>query len=155
VVRVRRFEVADAPTLAALMTEMAGFYGATLAPGLDVAADLVRQVGRVEILLAEDDRDLLGFVTFAALYPVAGLLAFTYVQQVYVAQAARRRGVAQALMAEVARVAKAAGIVRVEWSTGAENTAARALYDGFGGGASDKVHYVLEGAPLDALAARR
>jgi ribosomal protein S18 acetylase RimI-like enzyme len=151
-VRVRRFEDTDAQALAELMVEMAGFYGATLEPGLVVAEDVVRKARQMNIVVAHDDARLLGFAAFTSLYPVAGLIAFTYVQQVYVGQSARRLGVAQDLMAEVARAAKANGSTRIEWSTGRENTAARALYDGLGANGSDKVYYVLDGAALDRLA---
>ncbi|MCJ2132775.1 GNAT family N-acetyltransferase, partial [Methylobacterium sp. J-026] len=112
----------------------------------------IRQAQRVNIAVAHDDARLLGFATYTSLYPVRGLLAFTYVQQIYVAHAARRLGVAQALMAKVARGAKAAGSTRIEWSTSAENTAARALYDGLGANGSDKVYYELDGVALERLA---
>lgn len=151
-VLVRRFEGMDAPALAVLMTEMVGFYGASVDSGLVVADDVVRQAREVEITVAHEDGRLLGFATSNSLYPVAGLLAFTYVQQVYVGQADRRRGVAQALMAGVAAAAKAKGSSRVEWSTGKENAAAQAMYDGLGAYGSDKVHYVLDGAAFERLA---
>ena len=151
-VSTRRFEEADAPALADLMTEMVAFYGATVAPDLVVAEDVVHQAQKGDIVIAYDGDRLLGFATFTSLYPVAGLLAFTYVQQVYVGRDARRLGVAQALMAEVARAAKAAGSTRVEWSTDVGNLAARALYDGLGASGSDKVYYVLDEDALDRLA---
>ncbi len=134
------------------MIEMAGSYGATINPDLVVAEDVIRQARQIDIVVAYDAARLLGFATFTSLYPVAGLLAFTYVQQVYVGQAARRLGIAQELMAEVARAAKAAGSTSIEWSTSRENTAARALYDGLGANGSDKVYYVINGAALDRLA---
>lgn len=151
-VRVRSFEENDAPALAELMVEMADFYGARIDPDLAVAEDVIKQAHRVNIVVAHDDVRLLGFATFTSLYPVRGLLAFTYVQQVYVAQAARRLGVAQAFMAEIARAAKAAGSTRMEWSTSAQNIAARSLYDGLGANGSDKVYYELAGEALDRLA---
>ena len=124
-------------------------------PSLVVAEDVVRQAQQVDVILVGiDDARLLGFATFTFLYPVAGLLRFTYVQQIYVGQSARRLGVAQELMAGIARTAKAAGSAKIEWSTSKENMAARALYDGMGASGSDKVYYVLDGAALDQLAAR-
>ena len=153
--QIRRFEEPDAKALADLMTEMASFYGATINSDLVVADDVIRQAQQVDIVVAYDDARLLGFATFTSLYPVAGLLAFTYVQQVYVGQAARRLGVAQELMAGIARAAKAAGSTRIEWSTSTENMAARSLYDGLDAVGSDKVYYVLDGAALDRLAGRK
>lgn len=152
-IKVRRFEEQDAQAIADLMIEMAGFYGATIAPGLVVAEEVIQQARKVDIVVAQDNARLLGFATFTSLYPVAGLLAFTYVQQVYVGQAARRLGVARELMAGVARAAKAAGSTRIEWSTSKENEAARSLYDGLGANGTDKVYYVLDGLALDQLAA--
>jgi ribosomal protein S18 acetylase RimI-like enzyme len=154
-VRVRSFEDKDAQPLANLMIEMAGFYGATIDPDLVIAEDAREQAQRINIVVAYDDTELLGFATFTSLYPVCGLIAFTYVQQVYVARAARRRGVAQVLMGAVARSAKAAGSTRIEWSTSVDNTAARALYDGLGAIGSAKMYYELDGAALDRLAARQ
>lgn len=154
-VQVRRFEEPDAQALTDLMIEMAGFYGATISPDLVVAEDVIRQARQVNIVVAYDDNRLPGFATFTSIYPAAGLLAFTYVQQVYVGQAARRLGVAQELMAGVARAAKAADNTRIEWSTSSENTAARSLYDGLGASGSDKVYYVLDGAAFDQLAVRK
>ncbi|MDN3564512.1 GNAT family N-acetyltransferase, partial [Paeniroseomonas aquatica] len=122
-IQVRHFEAADAQALAGLMVEMAKSYGATIKPELVVAEDVVRQAQQVDVILAHDDVRLLGFATFTSLYPVAGLLRFTYVQQIYVGQSARRLGVAQDLMAGIARAAKAAGSTRIEWSTSKENMA--------------------------------
>lgn len=153
-VQVRRFEERDAQGLADLMVEMAAFYGASIDLDLVVVEDVIRQAQEVDIVVAHDDARLLGFATFTSLYPVAGLLTFTYVQQVYVSQAARRLGVAQELMAGIARAAKAAGSTRIEWCTSSDNAAARALYDGLGANGSDKVYYVLDEVALDRLATR-
>jgi len=98
-VSVRPFEERDAQPLADLMMEMTHFYGATVDPKLLIAEDVVRQSEIVDIIVAQGDDELLGFATFTSLYPVAGLISFTYAQQIYVATKARRMGVAQRLMA--------------------------------------------------------
>ena len=151
-VSVRPFEEQDARPLAGLMTEMANFYGAAISPTLVVARDVIQQAKSVDFIVAQGDDGLLGFATFTSLYPVAGLIPFTYVQQVYVGTNARRLGVAQRLMAGIAQIASARGSTRIEWSTGRDNVAARSLYEGLGAVGSDKVRYVLEGAALDQLA---
>lgn len=153
-ISVRPFEERDAQALANLMMEMTRFYSATVDPTLVVAKDVVLQARTVDIIVAHGDGGLLGFATFTSLYPVAGLISFTYIQQIYVGMSARRLGVAQWLMAGIARIAKAKGSTKLEWSTGQENAAARALYEGLGAIGSDKVQYVLEGVALDQLAAR-
>ena len=152
-VLVRPFEEPDAQPLADVMMQMIHFYGATVDPTLVVAEDVVRQSKTIDILVAQGGEGLVGFATFTSLYPVAGLISFTYVQQIYVSAKARRMGVAQRLMAGVARIAAARGSTRIEWSTAKDNAAAQALYDGLGAVGSDKVQYVLEGAAFDHLAA--
>lgn len=153
-VSVRPFEAQDAEPLADLMLEMVRFYGATVDPARVVAEDVVRQSRVMDIIVAQEDGGLLGFATFTSLYPVAGLISFTYVQQIYVGLQARRMGVAQRLMAGIAGIATARGSTRIEWSTSKENAAAQALYEGLGAVGSAKVEYVLEGAALEQLAAR-
>ena len=78
-ISVRPFGDQDGSALAELMIEMAEFYGATVAQDLSVADDLNRQAKAVDILVAVVGGDLLGFATSTVLYPVAGLIAFTYV----------------------------------------------------------------------------
>jgi GNAT superfamily N-acetyltransferase len=151
---IRPFEAKDAPALANLMQEMAGSYGAVIDPALSVADDVVRQSGGIDIILAAEAHDLLGFATFNSLYPVAGLISFTYVRQVYVAYRGRRRGIAQHLMAAIAQIATSRGSTRLEWPTSVENTASRALYERLGAVGSDTIHYVLDGPALEKLAAR-
>jgi GNAT superfamily N-acetyltransferase len=149
---VRPFEEKHAASLAAMMLEMAQFYGATVSPRADIALDLVDHARRMDFLLAFSAETLVGFATFASLFPVGGLLSFTYIQQIYVAFAARRLGVARRLMAGIAQTARARGYRRLEWATSTDNTAARALYEGLGAVGSTKLQYVLEGGALDALA---
>lgn len=124
---VRPFEEHDAQPLAGLMLEMVRFYDAMIDPNLDIAEDIIRQSKTTDILVAVGEDGLLGFTTFASLYPVSGLIAFTYIQQIYVGLNGRRLGVGRLLMRAVARIAKARGSTRIEWSTGRENTAAQAL----------------------------
>lgn len=151
---VHRFALEDAPSVAVLMREMAASYGAPIAAERDIAAELVNLPPHIDILVAADDAgQTVGFATCAALYPVGGALAFSYVQQLYVSEAARRLGVARLLMVAAARLARERGHASVEWSTSLANTAAQALYEGLGAVGSAKVSYVLHGAALDRLAA--
>lgn len=68
---------------------------------------------------------------------------------------ARRFGVTQQVMAEIARATKAAANTRIEWSTGTGNAAAHELYDGQVADGGGKVHCLLEGGALEQLAAPR
>jgi GNAT superfamily N-acetyltransferase len=151
-ISLRPFAAPDAPALAALMTEMARGYGAAIRAEAEVAADILAHARSVEILLACDAEGLAGFATFATLFPVGAARAFTYIQQLYVGAHARRLGVARCLLAGVARAARSRGCARVEWATGTDNAAARALYDGLGAVGQEKLQYVLEGEALERLA---
>jgi ribosomal protein S18 acetylase RimI-like enzyme len=151
-IAIRPFADSDAPALAAMLREMAAGYGASIAADTQVEADLPGHARTVDILLACEAETLVGFATFASLFPVGGVVAFTYIQQIYVGAGARRRGIAQRLMAAVARAARDRGCRRLEWSTSVDNTVARALYDGIGAVGSAKLHYVLAGEALDRLA---
>jgi GNAT superfamily N-acetyltransferase len=154
-ITVRPFVDEDADSLADLMLEMTAFYGASVAADRLLREEIIRQSKAIDIIVADEAGRLLGFATFASLYPVAGLIAYTYVQQIYVASSGRRFGIAQRLMASIAATAQARGCDRLEWSTGRDNTAARALYDGLGAIGTEKMHYILEGEALGKLAAQR
>ncbi len=108
----------------------------------------------MNVIVAHGAAGLAGFATFAFLHLLAGLISFIYAHQVHVA-VNRRIDVTRRLMAGVALAPKAGGGTRVEWSTGREDVAARALYGGLGAHDFDKVQHVPEGAALDQLAKGR
>ena len=151
-ISVRHFEEADAPELAVVMTEMVAFYGSPLAVEGPLADDIIRQARDVALAVAFSGDRIAGFVTYGFLYPVSGLRSFAYLQQVYVASAHRRSGVARRLMAFVARACQERGCTWMEWSTGRDNAAARAFYEGLGATGSEKIAYELTGDALRGLA---
>jgi ribosomal protein S18 acetylase RimI-like enzyme len=150
-ITIRPFQDDDAEKLSVLMAEMTEFYGAAVAVGLDIMGSIISNSKLVDILLAEQEEKLLGFATFGTMYPVAGLVPFTYIQQIYVREGGRRMGVARSLMQKIAKTSIERGMTRVEWSTSHENFAAQALYRRLGADGEDKVHFVLKGAALRAL----
>ncbi|MCX7363060.1 MAG: GNAT family N-acetyltransferase [Alphaproteobacteria bacterium] len=149
---VRPFVAGDAVAVGEMLVEMASGYGATIDPGLDVPADVVRRSRDTDFLVAARGEELCGFATFTSLYPVAGLLAFTYIQQLYVSLSARRLGVAALLMKGIARISRERGMTKMEWSTSVDNAGARALYEGLGAKGVKKMQYALDGPALRALA---
>jgi GNAT superfamily N-acetyltransferase len=54
---------------------------------------------------------------------------YCYLQDLFVVEAARGRGLGRRLIAEVEAVARSAGANRIHWLTQESNTDARALYD--------------------------
>lgn len=151
-ISIRPFEECDAPALAQMMLEMVRSYSAELPDEDHIEADLIEHSERIEFRLGFNGTALAGFATFVTLFPVGSLLSFIYVQQIYVGSSARRLGVAQRLMVEIARTAQSRGCQRMEWATSIDNTAARALYDGLGAIGSTKVQYILEGDALSRIA---
>lgn len=150
---VRAFHPDDADELATLLIEMATFYGAVVDPLLDIATDVVRRAGEMDILVATCGGHLVGFAAFTSLYPLGRLTSFTYLHQIYVAAAARRSGVARRLLLAVAAAAVGRGSARLEWTTAADNHPARALYESLGAIGTDKRCYALDEGALSALAA--
>jgi GNAT superfamily N-acetyltransferase len=77
-----------------------------------------------------------------------------WLSDLYVAPAARRRGVGRALLAAAAAAARADGAVWMMWHVGRENDDARAFYASIG--AHEKPEHVVVSlgiAPLDRIAA--
>jgi len=153
--QVRQFEDADASALATLMLEMVAFYGRPLAVQGDLESDIVRQAKDIKIVVAFADGRLSGFATYGFLYPVAGLQSFAYLQQIYVAASARRRGIAEDIMAFIAARCLDHGCNWMEWSTGADNLPARNFYEGLGANPSEKIMFEISDSSLKALAERR
>jgi L-amino acid N-acyltransferase YncA len=150
---IRPFQDEDAEKLSILMTDMLEFYGAAVAVDVNIQTSIVANSKLVDIVLAEQEGKLFGFATFGTMYPVAGLVPFTYVQQIYVCQSGRRIGVARRLMQQIARTSLQRGMSRVEWSTSEDNSAAQAFYRGIGAKGENKVHFILKGPALHTLAA--
>ena len=152
-ITVQWFTTEWAGEVAALLREMEVFYGTCIADETNVEEDVRRHAAEgMNILLAFNGGRVVGFAFFSLLYPAAGLVSLLHLKQLYVANAARRLGVGRALLAHIARSAQERGCGRIEWTTGADNRGARALYEGVGAIGSDKVKYVLQGDALATLA---
>jgi ribosomal protein S18 acetylase RimI-like enzyme len=78
-------------------------------------------------LVAQDEGSIIGTLFLNTTNP-----AFGFVFGVYVVPAARRRGVAEALMREAARMLRAQGMQYLVLGVDTENHAARALYEKLG-----------------------
>lgn len=153
--QARDFQSSDAPALAELMREMVAFYERPLAVRGDLAQDIIRQSEKVQLIVAIDSDDLAGFASVGILYPVAGLQSFAYLQQIYVAEAHRRKGCAETIMAYIARFCLEQGYGWMEWMTGSDNIAAQRFYEGLGAIPSNKVAFQISGDALERLALRR
>ncbi|MDP9431897.1 MAG: GNAT family N-acetyltransferase [Actinomycetota bacterium] len=137
-IEIRTATLDDLAAVAPLFAAYREFYGRPY--DLDIArqflADRIRN-GESVVLLASDragGRDAAGF---AQLYPTFSSVSAAprwVLNDLFVAPAGRRRGVARALMRQAEVEARRAGAVGLSLSTAVDNTSAQALYrsEGYG-----------------------
>lgn len=90
---------------------------------------LVDSRGPIKGFAAIDEGRLIG-ISHYLFHPSSWTLAdYCYLQDLFVAEEARGRGAARALIEAVAFAAETAGAARLYWLTHESNTAARTLYD--------------------------
>ncbi len=109
------------------------FYQVTLAPQITDAtlARLLDPASPVKARLAMVDGKPMGFAIHLH-HPstwVAG--DDCYLEDLFVAEAARGKGLGRALIDDLVRLARAQGWHRLYWHTDADNAQARALYDSY------------------------
>jgi GNAT superfamily N-acetyltransferase len=80
-------------------------------------------------LVAESNGALLGLTHYLFHRSTIAIEPVCYLQDLFTAEASRRKGVGRALIEEVYRQAKLSGCGRVYWHTQETNRTARALYD--------------------------
>jgi GNAT superfamily N-acetyltransferase len=107
-----------------------------------------------EAIVAEVDGEPVGFAlaftTFSTFRGRPGL----YLEDVYVRPEHRGKGIGKALLANVARLARARGFARLEWSVLKWNTPAIGFYRALGARPMDDwTVYRIDDGPLEELAA--
>lgn len=85
-----------------------------------------------EAILAEEDGAAVGFALFFTTYSTFLTRPGVYLEDLFVLESHRRRGVGAALLTEVKRRAEARGAGRLEWSVLDWNTGAIEFYERFG-----------------------
>ena len=126
-------EPRDAAAIAALLEDLGRFYSAAGSEPLDQRVDQISEAiftspPAAYALLARDGSTVAGIAAYSFLWPAVGATRSLYLKELYVAGGYRRRGVGELLMRAVFETAGALGCSRVEWTTDAGNTAARAFY---------------------------
>jgi GNAT superfamily N-acetyltransferase len=107
------------------------FYGSTLAQDISDTA-WARFHDPNEPLFALGgyvDGELLGFAHYLFHRSTWARNRYCYLEDLFVSEEARNRGLGRALIEEVYRKAQSAGASRVYWLTQSSNAQARALYD--------------------------
>jgi GNAT superfamily N-acetyltransferase len=85
-----------------------------------------------EALLAENGGTAVGFALFFTTYSTFLTRPGLYLEDLFVLESHRRRGIGRALLSEVRRLAEARGAGRLEWSVLDWNAGAIAFYERFG-----------------------
>jgi len=115
-----------------------------------VETDLIRRPG-LGCLVAERDGVAAGYALYTEAYETAYAARGLYLSDLYVMAEARRRGLARALMAEIARRAEAGGGQFVWWVVAPGGEEAHAFYDGLGATREEVAARALFDAPFARL----
>jgi GNAT superfamily N-acetyltransferase len=151
---------ADSTAIAELAEEMDAFYGATGAGSLELRAGQINEAifsnpPSAYLLLAWDRSKLVGFAAYSFLWPALGLTRSLYLKEMYIAEAARRKGIGKLLMQHLYDVAVRHDCSRLEWTTDNDNADARRFYAELGVPVMEsKIFYRIECEELRRQAAR-
>ncbi len=126
---IRQAVLTDLATLAPLFDGYRQFYGRD--SDLGAAQDFLRarfEHGQSVLFLALDGDTPLGFAQLYPSFSSVSLARVFVLNDLYVVEAARQRGVATGLLNAAADFARQLGAVRLSLSTALTNTAAQAVY---------------------------
>ena len=155
-VRVRPARPEEAGAVADLFNAINGMDGPP--PPVPMTAgialrDLLGPSPRTTLLVAELDGAVVGFVTGNPLYDSARAADCVFLNDLYVAPEARRRGAGRALVAALAADARRRGAGCVWWGVDLPDVEASRFYDAIGAGDDGGfTGRILIGPALDALA---
>jgi len=102
------------------------------------------QAGESVVLLAARGGDAIGFTQLYPMFSSVRTARIWILNDLYVAEAARRGGAARALLDAAAQFARDDGASRIVLETGRDNTAARVLYRHAGWIEDDNQWYGLD-----------
>ncbi|WP_082122277.1 MULTISPECIES: GNAT family N-acetyltransferase [Frankia] len=127
----------DVEAMAGLMEELDTFYGATPTQPRDAQVAQIKKLvfgtpPAAQVLLAHNNGHLIGMAAYSYLWPAAGVTHSLFLKELYVVEAARRKGVGRLLMNRLHEIAVAQNCSRVEWMTDMTNIAARRFYEACG-----------------------
>jgi GNAT superfamily N-acetyltransferase len=152
---VRRAHPKDGPRIVELDRELARIE--KLTPPDDVEArrllSWIFETKKLEALVAELSGEVEGVALFYEGLGTFRAKPFLYLEDLVVSEAARSRGVGEALMAALAREAVSRGALRIEWAVLDWNERAMRFYDRLGAlRPHEWVKFALEGPELEKLA---
>jgi len=131
---IRRAGIGDLPGLAPMFNAYRQFYAR--APDLPLAAhylgERLQRDESIVLLAIGEAGDALGFTQLYPTFCSVAAAPICVLYDLWVEPAARRSGVARALMVAAADQARATGAVRLELMTARTNFAAQRLYESLG-----------------------
>lgn len=153
---VRRARPEDGPAFLRLVQELAD-YERLAGPTPEAQARLLDAAfgagRRFDLFVAERAGEVVAYAATFEAYSTFLARPVLYLEDLFVSAAARRQGVARALMRALAREALARGCARVAWVVLDWNTDAQRFYDGLGARPQKEwLPYVLDGEALAAMA---
>jgi ribosomal protein S18 acetylase RimI-like enzyme len=136
----------DKEALASHFLEMQTHYEAPVpyavaARAAVLACRPVRELFDPRVLIAVDGNTILGSLVMNVTFPASELSMSLYIRDLYVAKAARRRGVGRMLVKVGTHLAVTEGFSAVEWTTDSTNKAARQLYESCGARQIDRTYF--------------
>ena len=151
-VTVREARIEDVPAILRLMKELAAFENLSHAVTADEAR--LREHGfgaepRFKVLLAEAGGEAVGFLSYMVRYSIWGGSEFINLDDLFVSEQARGRGVGRMLMRRMAEIAVAREML-VRWELLPDNAPARTFYEALGATVSEKL---IARWPVDAARA--
>ena len=155
---MRRAVPADGPRIIELDRELADFEKLPPPDEAEAARLLawIFESHRMEALVAELDGRIEGIALFFEGLGSFRAKPFLYLEDLVVSEAARSRGVGEALMSALAREVIARGGLRLEWAVLDWNVHAMRFYERLGGRRPTTwVRYALEGEELERLSSAR
>jgi len=130
---VREAQAADDAAWRPLWDAYLAFYHMDLPPEVTAAtwARILDPAGGIGMRVAEEDGTLLGFATWVTHPSTWTLTPDCYLEDLFVDEAARGKGVGRALIEDLAALGRTKGWSRLYWHTDEGNAQARRLYDSF------------------------
>lgn len=132
---IRPARVEDVAAICAMLHEAAveqGFPNAVGVTEADLASDGFGPEPHFSALIAEVDGTPAGMAVYFLKYSTWGSRMGLYLEDLFVRAEFRRRGIARALLTQVAQIADDRGCGRFEWVVNQENTGAIRLYESVG-----------------------
>jgi GNAT superfamily N-acetyltransferase len=133
VIKIRAAQKRDEKAWKALWAEYNAFYGVTIPKRVTnrTWARILDQRSPILGRIAEENGAVIGFANAVIHDGTWATRLIGYLEDLYVAPAARKRGVATALIEDLIRLGRAKKWDRLYWHTQEGNAAARRVYDRF------------------------